>query len=124
MRKGIATLFTVLAIGCGGGGGGTAAGGGTAGGEDEYAGPVASTDVAHGQERYRAVCSSCHENGAPALANIAWTPARMRRQIREGSGRMPAIRESRLSAADLEAVLAYLQSIGAVEGGAAQSAAE
>jgi hypothetical protein len=39
---------------------------------------------------------------------------------------MPAIGESRLSAADLEAVLAYLQTIGAVaEGGqASQPAAE
>jgi mono/diheme cytochrome c family protein len=126
MRKGIWILVMSLAVGCGGGGG-TGEGGETTGGEDPYAGPIGSTDVAQGQARYDAVCGSCHTSGsAPALANLGWTPARMRRQVREGSDHMPAIGESRLSAADLEAVLAYLQTIGAVaEGGqASQPAAE
>lgn len=121
MRNGFGLVVLSLCVSaCGGGGGGAAASGGTAGGESAYAGPVGSTDVAHGQARYDAVCASCHNNGAPPLANIGWTPERTRQQIREGSGQMPAINEHRLSAADMEAVLAYLQSIGGVTGGSAE----
>jgi len=118
MRKGIAIsmLGAALAAGCGGGGGAGGGGGGaaTSGGESAYAGPIGSTDVALGQQRYEAVCAGCHTSGAPQLENIGWSAEHMRRQIREGEGSMPPIRESRLSAADMESVLAYLQSIGAV----------
>jgi len=100
-----------MAVGCGGGGGG---GGSTAGGEAAYAGPIGSTDVAAGQARWAAACASCHENGAPAVANLGLTPARMRQQVREGSGQMPAIGPSRVSDADLESLLAYLVTVGAV----------
>jgi mono/diheme cytochrome c family protein len=111
-------LGAVLALtACGGGGGGASEGGGgdtTSGAETTYAGPITSTDTAHGETRFNAVCASCHNNGAPQLANIAWTAEHMRQQIREGSAQMPAIRDARLSAPDMEAVLAYLQTIGAV----------
>jgi len=117
-------LFRVLGVGlglavvaCGGGGGGGSTSGGTtsgSGGESQYAGPIGSTDVAQGEARYNAVCASCHNNGAPAVANLGWTAEHMRRQVREGSANMPAIHEARLSAADLEAMLAYLNTIGAV----------
>lgn len=121
-------LALALTVGCGGGGGsggegGGGAGGGTSGGE--YAGPIASTDTAHGQERYAARCGTCHESGsAPDLANIGWTPEQLRRQIREGSGGMNAIPPARLSDEDMEAVLAYLVTTGAAasEGGAAPAA--
>src|SRR5262245_35890352 len=99
MHKGMvgAVFFAFgLVVACGGGGGGGA--GGTSGGEDAYAGPIASTDVALGQQRYEARCASCHGGGTgPELANIGWDAARVRRQIREGSSRMPAISEARLS---------------------------
>jgi mono/diheme cytochrome c family protein len=106
-------------VGCGGGGGGGGASGGGAGssgGEVSYAGPIASTDVALGQQRYDSRCgNSCHNSGGgPALANIGWTAERTRRQIREGSGGMAPIGASRLSNEDMEAVLAYLVTIGAV----------
>lgn len=118
MRNVIGILFVAMAMSaCGGGGGGAGAGSETAGGESAYGGPVASTDVAHGQARYDAVCGSCHNNGAPPVANLAWSPERMRQQIREGSGQMPAISETRLSPEDMEAVLAYMQTIGGVTGG-------
>lgn len=107
-----------LAVAACGGGGASSSGGGTTTGGGEttshYAGPIGSTDVAHGEERYNAVCASCHNNGAPPVANIGWTTEHLRRQIREGSANMPAIHASRLSDADLEAVLAYVQTIGAV----------
>ncbi len=120
---GVGLGLAAAACGGGGGGGSSSGGGGgggdtSSGGESQYAGPVGSTDVAHGQERYDAVCASCHNNGAPPLANIGWTPEHMRQQIREGSANMPAIRAARLSDADMEAALAYMQTIGAVTGGA------
>ena len=115
-----------LAFGCGGGassGGGSSGGGASSsGGESAYAGPVGSTDVALGQQRYEAVCAGCHSSGAPAVENLGWTAEHMRRQIREGEGSMPPIRESRLSAADMEAVLAYMQTIGSVVADAAPAA--
>lgn len=97
--------------GCGGGGGETEEAHEAAA---QYAGPIGSSDVARGQEVYSAVCSACHDGGAPQLANIGWDAGRMRQQVREGEDRMPPISEARVSADDLEAVLAYLTTIGAV----------
>jgi mono/diheme cytochrome c family protein len=105
----------ILMSACGGGGGGTQS---TA----SYEGPVTSTDVAGGEQLFNDICMSCHGGGAPALQGIGWEPARMRQQIREGEGRMPAINESRLDADGLEAVLAYMQTIGGVNGGSAEPA--
>jgi mono/diheme cytochrome c family protein len=119
-------LSAALALTACGGGGGTTTGEGTGtttGAETTYAGPIGSTDTAHGETRFNAVCASCHNNGAPQLANIGWTPEHMRQQIREGSAQMPAIHEARLSAPDLEAVLAYLQTIGAIAADAPAEAA-
>lgn len=131
MRNGMTMVVLVLAglsgVGCGGGGGGggeEAGGGGTAGGESAYAGPVASSDVALGEQKYQSRCASCHESGAPPVANLAWSAERMRQQIREGSGQMPGIPAHRLSDEEMEAVLAYLQTINGVEGGSAAPAEE
>jgi mono/diheme cytochrome c family protein len=119
MHKAIGFFAVAMAVGCGGGqatsGGGQTGGGSTSGGESsEYAGPIGSTDVATGEARYAARCGSCHSGGAPALENIGWTAARMRQQIREGSGNMPAIGPSRLSNEDMESVLAYMVTMGGV----------
>jgi len=115
VRFGLVFLSAVMLGACGGGAsaGGGGGGGGTSGGES-YAGPVTSTDSAHGETRYNAACASCHNDGAPMLANLGFTPEHMRQQIREGGGEMPAIREGRLSAADMEDLLAYLVTTGAV----------
>jgi hypothetical protein len=115
-------------VGCGGGGGGggtSGGGGGTSGGETSYAGPIASTDVALGQQKYDSRCgNACHNSGGgPPLANIGWTAERTRRQIREGSSGMAPIGVSRLSNEDMEAVLAYMVTIGAVVDDAAGGAA-
>lgn len=128
MRNGMMILVLALAaVGCGGGGGGGEGGGGegTAGGESAYAGPVRSTDVVLGQAKYESRCASCHDGGsAPPVANIQWTVERMRRQIREGSGQMPPIPAHRLSDDEMEAVIAYLQTVGGVEGGTAAPAGD
>jgi mono/diheme cytochrome c family protein len=108
---------SAVALGaCGGASSSTETGDGAA----QYAGPIGSSDVARGQEVFQSICAGCHSNG-PALENLGWDPARVRQQIREGSGRMPPIRDTRVSAEDMEAVLAYLATIGGVvdESGAA-----
>jgi mono/diheme cytochrome c family protein len=88
----------------------------------QYQGPIGSTDVARGQELFASLCMSCHGGSAPALEGIGWEPAAMRQQIREGGGRMPGFSESRLSAEDLEALLAYMATNGGVIGGAPATA--
>ncbi|MCZ7685457.1 MAG: cytochrome c [Sandaracinaceae bacterium] len=113
--------LSLAAAGCGGGGGGAAEPGEVAA---EFQGPIASSDVARGEELYNGICMSCHAGGAPALDHLGWEPAAMRQQVRRGQGRMPAIGASRLSAEDLEAILAYLATTGAVNGGAAATAGD
>ncbi|GAB5540575.1 MAG: cytochrome c [Sandaracinaceae bacterium] len=82
----------------------------------DYAGPIASADIARGETVYNQICMACHASGAPNLEGLGWDPARMRQQVREGEDDMPAIRESRLSADDLEAILAYMTTTGGVSG--------
>jgi mono/diheme cytochrome c family protein len=108
-----------LFAGCGGGAEAPSAEQ-TTGGEaaPSYEGPVASTDVEAGRAQFEQHCNGCHPGGAqgygPAIASIEWDPAQMRRQIREGSGRMPGTPADALSSADLESLLAYLQTLGSV----------
>lgn len=105
-------IGSMALAGCGGGGGGGAA-------EPDltrFEGPIGSADTARGEQVYNDVCSGCHSGGAPELPGIGWEPARMRAQIRMGEGRMPAIDETRVSADDLEALLAFLTTNGAVTG--------
>jgi len=106
---------------CGGGAAeatGDGDGDGTSGGEAaaQYAGPVGSSDAVAGEEAYQAACAPCHEGGAgPALADLGWSAARVRQQVREGSGGMPPLDAGRVSDEDVEHILAHLQSIGAVQ---------
>lgn len=102
--------LAVLA-GCGGGGGQAREPGEVAA---QYQGDLMSADTARGETVYNNVCMSCHGAGAPALDGLGWNPGQMRQQVREGSGRMPAINEGRVSAEDLEAVLAFMTTTGAV----------
>jgi len=108
-----------LALGaCGGGG---PEGGTSAANAAQYEGAIASSDTARGQQVYTDLCMACHEDG-PTLEGIAWTPARLRQQVREGSGHMPPLNETRISADDLESVLAYMVTTGGAvgdQGGAA-----
>jgi len=74
--------------------------------------------IAAGGERFEAVCGLCHpggdEDNGPSIKDIHWDAARMRTQIRNGSGRMRPISAARLSDEDLEKVVAWLGTIGAV----------
>ncbi len=106
------TAATLLALAaCGGGG---AAGGGVA------TGGAAEADSTPGAARFRVVCGVCHgrngDNGdAPNVRDLHWDAARMRAQIRSGSGRMRPIPVARLSDADLEQVLVFMGTIGSVQ---------
>ena len=107
-------LALVLAAACGGGGGGSTVDLPTA----SYEGPVTSSDTAGGESIWAANCAGCHseQEGAygPRVHDLALSPARMREQIREGSGRMPGFGAGEISDTDLENLLAYLQSIHGV----------
>ena len=85
-------------------------------GEGPYAGPIRSTDVRRGRDRYFVVCGPCHEHDqlAPPLFDLAWSAAEVRHQIREGNALMPPIRPARLTDADIETLLSYLVTIGTV----------
>lgn len=81
-----------------------------------YGGDVSSHDTERGRGRYDVVCAPCHEDHndrrAPLFANIRLNAQAIRHQVREGDALMPAIPMRRLSAPDLEALLAFLQSTG------------
>ncbi len=85
----------------------------------QYEGPIASTDAAHGKGVFDDLCGDCHpdagEDVGPSLIEHPNSPARLRQQVREGSGKMRPFSAKRLSDGDLEAVLAWLASVNAVK---------
>ena len=81
----------------------------------QYQGEIQSTDAARGEQLFTDICGACHEGGgAPDLRAEAHAAALVRMIVREGEGTMPPLDTSRLSEEDLEAVLAYMQSVHAV----------
>jgi len=110
----LAASIAAFAPACGGGGGST-----TDLPTASYEGPITSSDVAGGEALWTANCAGCHTeaDGAygPRVHDLALTPAHAREQIREGSGRMPGFGSGEMSADDLEKLLAYLQTIQAVQ---------
>jgi mono/diheme cytochrome c family protein len=74
--------------------------------------------VAQGRAAFQRVCNRCHPNGeediGPRLINLGWSEARVRRQVRSGHGRMRAISVRRLPDPELDALIAYLRTIGTV----------
>ncbi|MCG8556130.1 MAG: cytochrome c [Proteobacteria bacterium] len=127
--KNLKHSFLALAIALIAGCGGAARGGGASHAGEvaaEYAGPIASTDAKHGALRFDDVCGMCHPDGeediGPSLLNKRLLPGHVRKQIREGSDDMRPIGLDKLSDEDMEAVLAYLVSLGAVKGDTAEPA--
>lgn len=118
-------LLGLAMLGCGGGSSESTGGDHDhdhhAGGDtSQYDGPIASADTAAGAEHFQTFCEGCHPGGGagvgPAIGSLAWTPGQMRTQIRHGEEQMPAFGEDRLPADGLEALVAYLSTIGAVAG--------
>ena len=81
--------------------------------------PLESTDVATGSEVYAEFCEGCHPGGeagdGPRIAGEGDTPAEVRWKVRSGGDDMPAFGPDKISDADLEAVLAYAETFGAVK---------
>jgi mono/diheme cytochrome c family protein len=73
--------------------------------------PLASTDVAKGQELYAEYCEGCHPGGeegdGPKISGLKLSPAKTRWQIRSGGDDMPAFGPDKISDGDLEALVAY-----------------
>lgn len=122
MNKWFAALAMLALIGCGSSGSGEAESGGSeeTGGDEtsEYEGPIASTDTDKGSEVFAQFCDDCHPDGeedvGPSLVDNPLPPAALRKQVREGSGKMRPFSTGRISDDDLEALLAYLATINAV----------
>ncbi len=124
----VLALAALLTLGgCGGSGSDEASGGeGTSGDEAAYAGPIASTDLAEGENQYEMYCSGCHPGGegsrsGPSILNIGITAGHARMQVREGGSHMPDFGEDEIGAEELEALMAYMATMGvlAVESDAA-----
>ena len=121
----VLVLGSVPLVGCGGGGADEGGGGeATGGGEADlsaYQGPIASNDVAGGEQLYNDICMACHASMSP-LPNLGWSAPAMRRQIREGGDGMPAIGPDQMTDEQVEAVLAFMVTNGGVtaDGGAAE----
>jgi mono/diheme cytochrome c family protein len=115
------TALVACSAACGGGKGAEAASGeSSSGGEAaEYAGAIASTDVEHGKEKFDDLCGDCHPDGGsadgPSLIATPHAASFVRKQIREGSGKMRPFPERRLKNDDMEAILAWLASVNAVK---------
>lgn len=82
---------------------------------DPYAGPLRSRDVVEGGRIFLTLCTACHR-GRVNPQGYHWSPAQMRQQIREGNRLMPPLRHQVLSDAKVEAVLAYLTVMEAIDG--------
>lgn len=109
----------LLAVGCGSSGESAEAEESAGGETANYEGPIGSTDVEAGKAKFDTFCGDCHPDGGedvgPSLIAEAHSAAQTRQQIREGSGKMRPFPEKRLSAGDMESILAYLASINAVK---------
>jgi mono/diheme cytochrome c family protein len=80
--------------------------------------PIGSTDVARGEAVFIENCNGCHPGGqkgyGPTIAGHPEPVAEVREVVREGKGRMPAFSQEKISSDDLEALLAYVDSIGGI----------
>lgn len=80
--------------------------------------PLESTDVATGAEVYAEFCEGCHPGGeegdGPKISGERESPAAMRWKVRSGGDDMPAFGPDKISATQLEALLAYTETFGAV----------
>jgi mono/diheme cytochrome c family protein len=112
---------TSLAAACGGGSSTAEGGAAASGGEpalvitDQAEWDTLSTS---GKESFDRACGTCHPGGdadlGPAIKGHSLTMADMTKQIREGSGRMQPVDETKLPEAELKGVMVYLATIAAV----------
>ncbi len=81
--------------------------------------PLESTDAATGSEVFAESCEGCHPGGeegdGPRIAGAGESPAEVRWKVRSGGDDMPAFGPDKISDADLEALLAFTETFGAVQ---------
>lgn len=86
---------------------------------EAYDFPIRSTDVDRGAAVFEEFCEGCHPGGeegdGPKIAGIGASASQMRFQVRSGGDDMPAFDASKISDDDLEALVAYTVTLGAVE---------
>jgi mono/diheme cytochrome c family protein len=86
---------------------------------EEYDFPIGSTDIERGRELYAEFCEGCHPGGeagdGPKIAGIAESASQMRFQVRDGHDGVPAFDSSKISDDDLEALVAFTVTLGAVD---------
>lgn len=112
-----------LTIACGGGGGNASDSddqhdehsGGEAVDLSAFEGPI-SGDAAAGEGVFANFCEGCHPGGHEGVGDDLHTSgdsaAEARMIIRQGAGRMPAFGTDTITDADLENLMAHLQSYG------------
>jgi len=80
--------------------------------------PVGSTDVEAGSKVFAEFCEGCHPGGeegdGPRIAGEGLSPSQTRWKVRSGGDDMPAFGPDKISDADLESLLAYAITLGAV----------
>ena len=80
--------------------------------------PLESTDIATGTADYAEFCEGCHPGGeegdGPKIAGEGESPGEMRWKVRSGGDDMPAFGPDKISDADLEALLAFTETFGAI----------
>lgn len=120
-RVSVAFVCVLFGVGCGGGSGSEEPSSEATSGGDlaMYERPIESTDVERGQKLFDDFCGDCHPGGesdvGPSLIDEPHTPGEIRKQTREGKGKMRPFSEKRLSDQDLESILAWLASVNAVK---------
>ena len=105
-----------VAYGCSGSG---SSGGTTAASLADFEYPFTSTNVAGGEEVYAEFCEGCHPGGekgdGPKIAGKMESPAEVRWKVRTGGDDMPAFGPDKISKTQLEALLAYAETLDAVK---------
>jgi mono/diheme cytochrome c family protein len=85
---------------------------------EEFDFPLVSNDVAAGSATFAEFCEGCHPGGekgdGPKIAGESISPAQMRWRVRSGGDDMPAFGPDKISDTDLESLLAYAETLGAV----------
>jgi mono/diheme cytochrome c family protein len=99
-------VFAVLVAGCG-----------TSRREEPLAGPVPLSDpkLVEGRQVFMRNCYQCHPGGSaglgPAINDKPLPAFAIKTQVRKGVGAMPAFDTTRIPEADLDSVVAYLQTL-------------
>ncbi len=79
--------------------------------------PLAFADakLQRGREVFYAHCHYCHPHGSaglgPAIVNKPFPGFMMKFQVRHGLGTMPSIKEDKVSAEDLDGLVAYIKAV-------------